>query len=219
MAIIKTLKVIGKTRTQYLVDNLVRKFKRIKPDKKIDKIKLKETIPINYKKYRKMSIYLIEHTDNMLKRFAINPKLKNAEFVFLDRDALPYMYIARELCSKYGFRKEQFKPAKITLNAEIEISNYLKKLDYLEYQFISIKSNGQKLKQISEQLPNTAELRNLKTIISKELDLTKPIVVTDSGLRGTAVKKYQILLKAINPKIQTHSVLFWTDALSRKYVD
>ena len=215
----KALKVIGKMRKQSLVDNLVRKHKKIKPLEPLDVAQLKKTIPKRYKKYREASKLLIEHTDNMLKRFSINPKLRNAEFVFLDRDALPYMHIARELCSKYGFRKEQFKPAKITDKAETQISNYLKKLDYHESQLISIMSNGEEIRQISKRLPNTSELRNLKTIIARELDLTKPIVVIDSGIQGTAVKKYQILLKSLNSNIQTHSSLFFTSLFSKDHVD
>jgi hypothetical protein len=219
MAIIKTLKVLGQKRPETLLENLIKKHAKINQDVKLDIPKFKKQITTRYRNYRTTSRHLIVHTTQLLEKFSKDPKLKNAEFVFLDRDALPYMYIAREICPEFGFTKEQFKPAKITNKAEQQIDDVLRYLNIPEDTIISIKSNGEEINKISKRLSNTQELKNLKTIISQEIDLTKPVVVIDSGIRGTAVKKYQILLKAINPEIQTFSSMFMTEFYSGLHTD
>jgi hypothetical protein len=217
MAITRTLKVIGKTRKQSLLDNLNRKLKRSNSSEIITN----REITRKYKQYRTTSQRIILQTQKMLERFSKEPKLKDAQFVFLDRDALPYMHISRELCQQYGLKREQFKPAIITKKAEEQIGSILDKIYKHKGTIISISSNGEEIRQIARKIERTREIKNLKKIISEEIDLTKPVVVIDSGYQGTAVKKYQILLKAINPDIQTYSSMFFTNyfaSLNTEYV-
>jgi hypothetical protein len=197
------------------LENYVALEDRITINREIFRKKLKK----NYATYRESAKKIIPHTEHMLEQFSKDPKLKDGEFVFLDRDALPYMYIARELCEGYGFRREQFKKAILTNKAEEQISNSLKKYNVTTTNLITINSNGLEIQQIAKDIPNIAEIKNLKKIITETLDLTKPIVVIDTGIRGTAIKKYQILLKSINPKIKTYSAMFYASTFSKEYID
>lgn len=172
-----------------------------------------------YIAFKKDARKFISQTEDILLQFSQKKDLKDAEFVFLDRDALPYMYIAREICGKRGFRKEQFKKAMLTNKAEEQMSGELKTFGIDSNNLISIESNGSSIIKIARNLPNTVEIKNLKRIISESTDLTKPIVVIDSGVRGNAVKKYQILLKAINPEIKTYSAMFYTSEFAKEFTD
>lgn len=214
MAIIRTIRLFGKTKRKPLVETLNKR--RVK--KKLEPFKKKE-IHTKYKNYRRTANKIITHTEKMLEIYSKEPRLKNAEFVFLDRDAVPYMHVAKELAHTRGFKREQFKSGKITHKLEEYFSHYFRKFKISEGELISISSNGSQLKKISKEIQKISEIKNLGKIISKEVDLKKPIVVIDSGYNGTAVKKYQLLLKIISPNTPTYSSMFYTSDYATQYTD
>ena len=214
MAITKTVKIIGKTRKQGLLDNLNRKLKITHTSKSITS----QEVAKKYKHYRIISQKIILQTQKMLERFSKEQKLKDAQFVFLDRDALPYMHIARELCQGYGFRKEQFKPMLITKDAEEHIDTKLRNI-LTPKEYMALGSNTPELKTISNKVPLTPEIENLKLWIKNNIDLKKPIIIIDSGYNGTSVKRIQFLLADINPKIKSYSAMFYATEFAKSNLD
>lgn len=171
-----------------------------------------------YYNYRTNAKEIIKQTASMLERFRRDPKLRNAEFVFLDRDALPYMYIARELCREYGFRKEQFKKILSTKEAEKQINNALMStINAVEY--MTLESNSKAIVDVAKKIPKTTAIRQLKKWIKGNIDLKKPVVVIDSGFNGTAVKRTQFILKDIDPRIETYSAMFLATKYAKPKLD
>ena len=87
MAITKTLKVIGKTKRKNLFEKLDKRNSSIFPKRIFNRaIIFKE-----YKRYRNNARKIILQTEHMLELFYKDPKLKDAQFVFLDRDGQHYI--------------------------------------------------------------------------------------------------------------------------------
>jgi hypothetical protein len=216
MAITKTLKVIGRTKRVTLLENLIRKQKKFREVVTIPE--MKKRINTKYRQYRINSKKIILQTENMLSILSKEPTLRNAEFVFLDRDALPYMHIARELCKEYGFNKEQFKPMLITREAENHIDTKLHNI-ITPKEYVALRSNSTELKTIGHKLPLTPTTEHLKLWIKRNIDLKKPIVVIDSGYNGTSVKRIQFLLADISPGIKSYSAMFYATEFAKSNID
>jgi hypothetical protein len=209
------------TRKQKQINELERQsglketdFKKEKNSRLVDKQK----IYLKYKTYRKNAKEIINQTASMLEKLSKDSKLRNAEFVFIDRDALPYMFVAREICSKYGLKKEQFKKILSSKEAEVQIDTKLvTTINPKEY--MSLESNSHKLKEISKKIPLTTAVIALKSWIKKNITLSKPIVIIDSGYNGTSVKRLQMVLADINPNIKSYSAMFFATPYSKPKLD
>jgi hypothetical protein len=178
----------------------------------------KQKVYLKYRTYRQNAKEIINQTISMLKRFSKDPKLRNAEFVFIDRDALPYMFIARELCSQYGFRKEQFK--KILSSKEAEEHTDTKLIaDIHPKEYMLLESNSLRLKKMAKKIPLTSAIIELKKWIKQNINLKRPVVVIDSGYNGTSVKRLQLVLADIDPKIKSYSAMFFATRYSKPKLD
>lgn len=225
----RAFKTLGKTKKGNLLERLEKREKRKYKDIS-ERTKLKRKNPTQpnilnkkdiYRKYselRKPARTVIKQTVTMLERFQREPALRNAEFVFLDRDALPYMYIAKELCAEYGFKKKQFKKIISTEKSEQQIDAKLR-TTVNSSEYMSIESNSEEMTKIAGKIPLTPETEALKNWIIKNIDLSKPVVIVDSGYNGTSVKRTQFLINYINPKIKTYTSMFYSSNYSRKRLD
>lgn len=216
MAITKTLKVIGAKKRETLLSNLLRKQKKSREVISISEMKQK--INTKYRQYRLNSKKIIIQTEQMLSIFSKEPSLRTAEFVFLDRDALPYMFIAKELCSKYGFKKEQFKPMLLTREVEEHLDTKLH-TTITPKEYMTLKSNSPKLKKVGSKIPLTPAVENLKQWIKRNINLKKPIIIIDSGYNGTSVKRIQFLLSDINSRIKSYSAMFYATEFAKSNLD
>jgi len=205
MAIIKTLKTIGNTKTHNLYERLIKRstktFKNENPqfeignivyhiisypDKtndqvrenyldlvkkkyklKISKESLKKFIREKYIYYRKESKVLIDLTQKMLTQVSKRPELKDANFYFIERDAVPLMYIAKEIGPQFKFKPGQF----------------------------------QKLTSVSPNNPLFPEY------LKKTINTDKPIILLDIGLYGSNIAEIENIISQ-NIRKRTYSVLF-----------
>jgi len=96
----------------------------------IDPDFIKKFLIKKYPEYQKVSRKIIWLTEKMLNIIKEKPELKDANFYFIERDALPYMYAARELCQNHGFNSHQFREISWGWGVEYEKKRYD---DYKEY--------------------------------------------------------------------------------------
>jgi len=170
----------------------------------------------------------------MLKIFSEKPELRNAQFIFLERDASPYMWIAKEICQNYKLRKEQFKSLFFTANIRFilnrmmpltEIEPTKEKSDSLQLKYLGQKIKQQSIPELNEKSKRKLwdweikELQNTLKAYAKIVDINRPVVVIDTGFVGNSVKRVQALLYALNPRIKQYSAMFYISTGYEKYHD
>lgn len=125
-------KILNSINEREISENLYTIAEELKKSKNewMDPNFVKKFIIEHYPEYQKLSKKIIRLTEKMLNIIKGKPELKNANFYFIERDALPYMYAARELCQNHGLNSNQFREISWGWGVEYEKERYE---DYKEY--------------------------------------------------------------------------------------
>ncbi len=197
---------------------------RIKLKKRIEKQIKKSITQIafdryfskKYAIYRKQAKLIILQSQKMIRNINQNPKLKTAQLLFIDRDAIPFMQTMKILEQKQGNNEHIF--------GNVLFSDKLFK-DYIKFvgiaSIIKQKSPGiQLISKYIEQLENAPEFKEYKTQKTiKNIDPSKPIIIIDSGIVGSHLKINEAMLNYIFPNTKIYTGLFYHNRLSKNTVD
>lgn len=177
------------------------------------------------------SIQYIEMSEKILNQLILKKEFKNAQFLFLDRDATILESIFKVLSLKKGLSKNQFESilfpkdiydilykkvnSKINIK-EQSISKY--------YSILFSERNKSKVKEIIAQLikKNPNQFAPLIKYLKKNVSLipeNKPIVLFETGAFGTSLKLSQYLLEVLFPNRKIYTAIVYGSNVSNKYID
>lgn len=201
-----------------------------------------------YKEHAKKYIAL---TKDLLQKLVSYAEEKNidptdSQFLFLDRDAIIFQYIGKQLCEKYGLTPAQFRSLLSPNDLENKIRTENDEVFTAIYHGMPVATEKLAPVSIDDELPmaesesfilpaspekllswsiqdfarqNNEQLSIYQTYLQEENFDKKHLIVIDGGIAGTTINISKALLKYFLPEADIHTGLIYGQENTQHYRD